>query len=130
MRLDYMQRQRQWEAELAREAPQIPSDPPEEAEEEDSDQFDLPRSSGNAMQISSQPKDEVDDVLQKENEELEALLKFMPDADEDDGRQSQNLWSDDDDYDALFSEFMEQDAVTQQQSLASEHQQGEAMDMS
>ena len=137
MRLDFVQRQKQWEAEQARAAPQIPSDPPEEEEEEE---YDLPSSSGNAMQISAPsttqpiPGDEVDEVLQREDEELEGLLSYMPagrDDVEDDRHSEHHLWSDDDDYDALFSEFMEQDAMQGQQSLPSEPTQDhDAMDMS
>ena len=107
MRLDFVQRQKAWEAEQARDAPQIPSGP---IEEEDEDVYDLPSSSSNAMQISSQqPDDQVDEVLQREEEELEALLEFMPGQEGD--AHSEHLWSDDDDYDALFSQFMEQDAM-------------------
>ena len=107
MRLDFVQRQRAWEAEQARDAPQIPSGP---VEEEDEDVYELPSSSSNAMQISSQqPDDQVDAVLQREEEELEALLEFMPGQEGD--THSEHLWSDDDDYDALFSQFMEQDAM-------------------
>ena len=129
MRLDFVQRQKQWEAEQAREAPQIPSDPPEEEE------YDLPTSSGNTMQISApstqqppMPENEVDEVLQREDEELEALLSYMP-AEGDE--QSEHLWSDDDDYDALFSEFLEQDAVEgKQQEMLLLCQDDEAMDLS
>ena len=131
MRLDYMQRQKQWEAELARDAPQTPSDPPDEEEG-----FELPTSS-NAMQISQPlPEDEVDDVLQWENQELEALLSYMPQESEPEDANSQpeqNLWSDDDDYDALFSEFMEEDEMTMssgQQNQPPPSQDHEEMDIS
>lgn len=138
MRLDFVQRQRQWEAEQARNAPQMPSDPPEEEDED----YDLPMSSGNAMQISApstqMPQllyDEVEEVLQRENQELEALLSYMP-ADEYDGDQhsEHHLWSDDDDYDALFSELMEQENVQagqpKQNLTPAPSQDYEAMDMS
>ena len=137
MRLDYLQRQKQWEAELAREAPQIPLDLPED--EEDDNENDLPVSSSNAMQISApstqqppSPDDEVDEVLQRENEELEALISYMP-ASEDDRQSEQHLWSDDDDYDALFSEFMERDAMQGQEGnvpATQASQDVDAMDMS
>lgn len=142
MRLDFVQRRKQWEAERARDAPLIPSDPLEP--EDEADAYDLPSSSGNAMQFSqtsTQPpameEDEVDEVAQMEDRELEALLEYMPvDGGEakQGEQQSQNLWSDDDDYEALFSEIMEQDLQAfaqhgqgQQQGAA---QEGEAMDMS
>ncbi|KAK3722661.1 hypothetical protein LTR37_002231 [Vermiconidia calcicola] len=130
MRLDYMQRQKQWEAELARDAPQTPSDPPQPEDEEE-----LPTSS-NAMQISQTlPEDEVDDVLQWENQELEALLSYMPQSETGDANSQpeRNLWSDDDDYDALFSEFMEEDEMMMssgQQNQPQPSQDHEAMDMS
>ena len=132
-----MQRRRQWQADLAREAPQLPSHAlePDEDEEEEAD---LPQSSGNAMQISSQPElpeEEVDDFLQHEDAELEALLSYMPRA-EDDTR-SEHLYSDDDDYDALFSEFIEQqeeDTVMggqqSQQPVVPSQEENEAMDTS
>ena len=104
MCLDYIQRQKQWEA-----AP--------------------------STQLLPLPEDEVDEVLQREDEELEALLSYMPtdrDTAESD-RQSEHLWSDDDDYDALFSEFMEKDAMTGQQNTTLPvlpSLEYEAMDMS
>ncbi|KAI6821624.1 hypothetical protein KC332_g10105 [Hortaea werneckii] len=119
MRLDFMQRQRAWEAEQAREAPLIPSDPPE-PEEEEAD-FELPTSS-NAMQISqtSEPprEDEADEIAQQEEQELEALLEYMPGqhpvqtfSSERNETHPEHLWSDDDDYDALFSELVESDGA-------------------
>lgn len=146
MRLDFMQRQRAWEAEQARHAPLVPSDPldPEDDEEEKLDSLYALPSSSNAMQISTQqmpPEDEegeVDEVAQREARELEALLEFMPvDADGDgemEGTRAQNLWSDDDDvYDELFSELMKQDQsgamVSASQGIGGQ-QDGEAMDMS
>lgn len=146
MRLDFMQRRKQWEAEQAREAPFIPSDPPEPEE----DEYDLLMSSGNAMQFS-QPSTQLpaleevaDEFAQMEDREFEALLEFMPgdeEVEQEGGQQSQNLWSDDDDYEELFSELMEQDegqshasgvqnqgqGQGQQQTSA---QEDEAMDMS
>lgn len=123
MRLDFMQRQRAWEAERAREAPLIPSDPPEpEEEEEEEKKFGLPTSS-NAMQISqtSEPpqEDEANEIAQQEQQELEALLEYMPgehlgrDPTERNETHHEHLWSDDDDeYDTLFSELVESDGAT------------------
>lgn len=128
MRLDFMQRQRQWEAERACEAPSMFSFanlPDEDEVNEIENQYDLPMSSADATRISAPstqpmlvlPDEEVDDVLQRENEELEALLGFMPETDGGEGREgcaelekrSDNLWSDDDDYDALFSDLLDHD---------------------
>ncbi|KAI6801940.1 hypothetical protein KC332_g15776 [Hortaea werneckii] len=128
MRLDFMQRQRAWEAELAREAPMIPSDPAEPEEEEGEEGFNLPTSS-NEMQISqtSEPprEDEADEIAQQEEEELEALLEYMPrrhagpTPSELNETHYEHLWSDDDDYDALFSELVESDGAMH------EHQHGQ-----
>lgn len=137
MRLDFMRRQKQWEAEQARDAPFLPSDPSEP--DEDDAEYDLSSSSGNAMQLS-QPstqmpvlEEEADEMAQMEDRELEALLELMP-VDGGDGKQSQNLWSDDDDYEELFSEFMEQEqghaTGEGQQHEEEPAQEGEAMDMS
>lgn len=150
MRLDYLQRQRAWEAAQAREAPQSPSDPMEPEEDEDESIYDLP-SSANAMQMS-QPatqmqmaglEDEVAEVAQKEDEELDYLLGYLPVMEETQEGKEGNLWSDDDEYDELFSELMEQeqDATGGHQSTSAReqtkaeqegasHDQDEEMDMS
>ncbi|KAH9810112.1 hypothetical protein Tdes44962_MAKER01085 [Teratosphaeria destructans] len=121
MRLDYMQRQRAWEAQLAREAKVYA--PEVEAIGEDEEEYDLPVASGgpaSGMEISSQPlpprmsqADEADEVRRREEEELEAMVEMMEGQgtaerqrkDDETGRET-NLWSDDDDYDELFSEVM------------------------
>jgi len=137
MRLDFMQRQRAWEAERAREAPRLPSDPPEEEYEDSEHDYELSTLSG-TMQSSAQmtlsqpvfaPEEVVDEVAQREDEELEALLSYMP-GEEGDGKVpttsgSDHLWSDDgddDDYDALFSELMDCDGEQKQQSTSSRQQ--------
>ncbi|KAK5709721.1 hypothetical protein LTR17_019541 [Elasticomyces elasticus] len=121
MRLDFVQRQRAWEAEQAREAPRLlPPNEPIEEEEEDEELYELP-SSGSAMQFSQHmgsqqfgdARDEADAVLRREQEEIEALVRDMEaEGNEQKGKgvdanSSQNPWSDDlleEDYDALFSE--------------------------
>lgn len=134
MRLDFVQRQKKWEAEQARSAPLMLSDAPEEEEEED---FSLPMSSNNAMQMSAPPlqwqatPEEADEVAQWENQELEALLSMLPGEEsvfqqqqlpvqqhdyqpyqdqQADEPMSEHFGSDDDDYDALFSDFINADA--------------------
>ncbi|KAK5688857.1 hypothetical protein LTS10_000836 [Elasticomyces elasticus] len=121
MRLDFVQRQRAWEAEQAREAPRLlpPNEPIEEEEEEDEELYDLPSSlESSGMQFSQQAsqqlpdaRDEADAVLRREQEEIEALVRDMEaEGNEQKGvnaNSSQNPWSDDlleEDYDALFSE--------------------------
>ncbi|KAK5715420.1 hypothetical protein LTR15_010064 [Elasticomyces elasticus] len=121
MRLDFVQRQRAWEAEQAREAPRFlpPNEPIEEEEDEDEGLYDLPSSGSSGMQFSQQMgsqqlpdvRDEADAVLAREQEEIEALVRDMQaEGNEQKGvepNSSQNPWSDDlleEDYDALFSE--------------------------
>lgn len=138
MRLDFYQRQRQWEAEQALAAPTLPFETTEEEEIEEDGELPVSSWTGSAMQVSapstqyaraSQPEDEVDDVLQRENEELEALLECMPENNGDVG--SDHFYSDDEDYDALFSELLERDAMgTGQQQAELVVDQDEAMDTS
>lgn len=101
-RLDFLQRQHAWEKEQLRAAPSITQS---ELDEED-DVYDLPVGSTNA-----DSEEELDKVLKRENEEVEALLEYMPvpgppEQPEMVRQQEVNLWSDDDDYDALFSDLM------------------------
>ncbi|KAK0347665.1 hypothetical protein LTR91_000765 [Friedmanniomyces endolithicus] len=121
MRLDFMQRQRAWEAEQARDAPYSTTDSIEEEEEdedEDAALYELPSSSSrNTMQMlqsmsqgqpmPEQEEEELDAVLRREQEEMEALLSYMP-IDEpqsssvdvmNNAQSFGNLWSDDDYYD-------------------------------
>lgn len=142
MRLDFMRARRDWEASLAKDAPLLPSGPPEPDEDENA--YKLPTfSSGKSMQISLpstqlqvlKEEEEVDEMAQMEDRALEALLEMMPEShDGNDGKwsergQEQNLWSDDDDYEELFSELMERD-VAGTEWQASTERDGEAMDMS
>lgn len=134
MRLDFVRQQRQWEAEQARDAPWMSAYGPEEDENEE----DLSTSSS-AMQFSqfgSQmplAEEEVEEVVQMEDQELEALLSFMPvNGDEemnDHEPHSDHAWSDDDDYDALFSEFMDQSNGGQVHAAQTQDHDGD-MDMS
>ncbi|KXT18302.1 hypothetical protein AC579_2883 [Pseudocercospora musae] len=112
MRLDFMQRQRAWEAEREREAASSQNLP----EEEDED--DLP-----GWEDMHALKDEVEGFVEDEEAELEAILENMPqhqDQGEDNG-----LWSDGADYDELFDEVM----ASQQGQIVSVHVDDE-MDMS
>lgn len=117
-----MQRQRQWEARLAMEAPTLPSHPLDEDEVDMEEQTasDLPTSSADKMQMSAPSTQlpafeyELDEVEQREREELEALLTYMPVAEDepsDMSNEAEHFYSDDDDYDQLFSEIMEQEAI-------------------
>jgi len=134
MRLDFVQRQKQWEAEQARSAPLLPSDAPEEEDEVDLSHMIF---SGNATQNSMSfsqwqaTPEEADEIAQMEDEELEALLSFLPGEGNDLPQQqnyqptqyqgqgqdrqgnepmSDHFGSDDDDYDSLFSDFINAEA--------------------
>lgn len=137
MRLDFVQRQKQWEAEQARSAPAVFADAMGEDEEEGG--FAMPiSSSGEAMQFFTPSatqwqatQEEADEVAQRENEELEALLSFLPgeemnvsqstaasqyqdynqpESQQEDEQMSEHFGSDDDDYEALFSDFINAEA--------------------
>lgn len=136
MRLDFVQRRREWEAEQARSAPSDLS-PGEEEEDEEKEDDALPSS----MHVASQlQEEEVDEVLRREDEELEALLSFMPvDGEEqveirEEAEKDLRYWySDDDDYDKLFEEFMEGEGgkrTVEGSGPRPEVETGEAMDMS
>jgi len=136
-RLDFYQRQRQWEAEQALSAPSLPFEAPDDVEDDAMGELPVSSWAGSALHISQpatqqpdamrQEVEEVDEVLARENEELAALLEYM--QDQDDGR-SEHLWSDDEDYDALFSELVEKEMAGNEQQQEEVHEQGEAMDIS
>ena len=133
-----MQRQRQWEAQLLRDAPsnsaELVEDEDTYAEEDTDAEYTLPisTSSSNRMMLCAPSTQrpildyEIDEVEQREREELEALLSYMPAEYE----QADHLYSDDD-YDALFNEIIEQEnprpaELSESQSFDA----GEAMDTS
>lgn len=151
MRLDFVQRQKQWEAEQARAAPLLPSDGPEQEEEDDFSQMIF---SGNATQASlpstqwQATPEEADQIAQMEDEELEALLSFLPGEEsalpqqhsyqsvqeqQPDEQMSEHFGSDDDDYDSLFSDFINAEAhemAEQGNDIQAPVSSGDAMDMS
>ena len=151
MRLDFVQRQKQWEAEQARSAPLLPSDAPEE---EDEDDFSQMMSSGNAMQTSpystqwQATPEEAEEIAQMEDRELEALLDFLPGEEstlpqqhdeqsyqmaQESEPMSDHFGSDDDDYDALFSDFINAEAhgmAVEGNGPQVPTSSGDAMDMS
>jgi hypothetical protein len=130
MRLDFVQRQKKWEAEQARAAPMLPSDGPEEEEEEDFSQMIFSGSAAQSSMPSTQQwqatPEEADEIAQMEDEELEALLSFLPGEESAlpqpqgyyqpvqmqgrDEQISEHFGSDDDDYDSLFSDFINAEA--------------------
>lgn len=131
MRADFLSRQRAWEAAQARNAPPS-SDTIFNDEEEESD---LPN--GTPMDISSQapplPEEEVEEFLREEDQELEALLEFMPQEEDDEGMRDdgESLWSEGDvDYEALFEQVLSQGQQRGQQEAQNGGDGGEEMDMS
>lgn len=140
MRLDFLQRQRQWEAEQARSAPTITADDDDEAMEYGGVEEELPSLS--QSKVSSQrrmgPEERAEEALRLENQELDALISLMPGQEEGQGQTQGdgNLWSDDDEYDGVFQELLESYGVGQASNAGTHHGgrqvQGdyEAMDMS
>ncbi|CAK1362572.1 hypothetical protein CB0940_05217 [Cercospora beticola] len=117
MRLDFLSRQRAWEADRAREAEKAAWGEgilEEEEEAYEDEEYDLPVTSqmGASAWGSSGigEEDEVEEFVRDEGRELEALLEIMPRDDdameEDGGGDETSLWSDDADYDELFEEML------------------------
>ncbi|KAH0365204.1 hypothetical protein KCU65_g6256, partial [Aureobasidium melanogenum] len=138
-RLDYLKEKRRWEAEQVRSAPQLH---PDFAEAEESSEYDLPTySSQMAWDPQSQsdyPLDpEADAILQQENEELEALVALMQ---EDENRQNQEahddrssaFGSDDDEYDNIFMNLIDETggAATGSDQHQHQHTADDEMDLS
>ncbi|KAK8202747.1 hypothetical protein IWZ01DRAFT_111040 [Phyllosticta capitalensis] len=117
LRLDYVQRQRRWEAEQARRAPAPVEPPSDEDEEEEDNDYDMDeqdavvrssQASGWAFRNASSQQSleqEAEMLAQQEDAELEALLANM---EEDEGRDDDGptFASDDDEYDTIFDECM------------------------
>ncbi|CZT20232.1 uncharacterized protein RCC_06089 [Ramularia collo-cygni] len=127
MRADFLSRQRAWEAAQARNAP---------AEDvvHYEDELEEGGRVSEAMEINTSqvaPEDEVDDFLRDEDQELEALLEFMPAGGErDDGMKDDgdSLWSDDADYEALFEQVLSQEQEGQIGSLDQQLSANDVMD--
>ncbi|KAM3420816.1 hypothetical protein BST61_g4060 [Cercospora zeina] len=133
MRLDFLSRQRAWEADRAREAEKamwVSDDVILEEEEEagyavdGDDESELPVTSqmGTVWGSSGvgEEEEEVEEFVRDEGRELEALLEFMPrdvagDVMQEDGGDETSLWSDDADYDELFEEVLLSEQQQQQQ---------------
>ncbi|KAK5169313.1 hypothetical protein LTR04_005648 [Oleoguttula sp. CCFEE 6159] len=132
MRLDFMSRQKRWEAEQARRAPLL-SDPPED---DDMDEHDAPLFSSQSStypSYSSQrtqspsnpttptihavPDNEVDVILQQEDEELDALVSMLGSEQyERNKAQDASYGSDEEDYDSIFMDFIDDGMVAQESS--------------
>ncbi|KAK5110147.1 hypothetical protein LTR62_006281 [Meristemomyces frigidus] len=116
MRLDFMRERRNWEEDRARDAAYLSSEPIEEEVEDVA--LALPcLAAGDAMQLQiSEPgtqqqsmlEEELDEVLMREQEEMEALLSFMPDVEQQAMGALEHSGSDDDEDDALFAQVMEE----------------------
>ncbi|OAG07444.1 uncharacterized protein CC84DRAFT_1117795, partial [Paraphaeosphaeria sporulosa] len=94
-RLDHISEQKRWEAEKARQAPQIHDDRIEEEMEE-------------LASLPAQEMDEADYVLAQEEREMQELIASMEEQDA-----SQHYGSDDEDYDLLFIEYTDVSALQQ-----------------
>ena len=138
MRLEFMQRQRAWEAELARAAPGM--------EDEASDEEEVVGARG-AMAVSEpgtrgvvppeeeeEEEEELDEVLRREREEMEALLAMMPGQGMREVKEEGEAEEDEEDFDALFDQVMggeqNQAQLQQLQQYAPGPQQSEEMDLS
>lgn len=133
MRLEFMQRQRAWEAELARAAPGM--------EDAASDEEEVVGARG-AMAVSvpgtrgvvPPEEEELDEVLRREREELEALLAMMPGQGRLEVQEEVEAEEDEEDFDALFVQVMggeqNQAQLQQLQQYAPGPQQSEEMDLS
>ncbi|KAK7512067.1 hypothetical protein IWZ03DRAFT_51054 [Phyllosticta citriasiana] len=118
LRLDYVQRQKRWEAEMARRAPKA-AEPPSDEDDDDTDAMwegqedDVVASSQatnwsyqrplSQQQRSESLEQEADVVAQQEDAELEALLDMMEEEEQgqdDDGP----AFGSDDEYDHIFDE--------------------------
>ncbi|KAJ4357652.1 uncharacterized protein N0V89_002228 [Didymosphaeria variabile] len=104
-RLDHISEQKRWEAEKARQAPQIHDD----LIEEDIEEF--------TSSLPEQELEEVDYVLAQEEREMQELVASM----EEEQDASQHYGSDDEDYDQLFIEYTSASALHQQQQQQSHH---------
>ncbi|KAF2635139.1 hypothetical protein P280DRAFT_412183 [Massarina eburnea CBS 473.64] len=111
-RLDYVTEHKRWEAEKARQAPEV--------EEEVFDEEELPiDTSSHTTYGAPQPEREVqeaDDMDELEQWELQRLVASM---EEERDNASQHYGSDDEDYDSIFMECVEAGEV--QQPLRSDH---------
>ncbi|THX75218.1 hypothetical protein D6D04_07515 [Aureobasidium pullulans] len=146
-RLDYLKEKRRWEAEQVRSAPPLYPDLPDA--EEDSSEYDLPtynnQMAWDPRSQSDYPLDqEADAILQQENEELEALVALMQ---EDENRRNQQsdsqdahddrssaFGSDDDEYDSIFMDMIDETGGaapgSEQQQQQYQHPADDEMDLS
>jgi hypothetical protein len=119
-RLDYLKEKRRWEAEQVRSAPALH---PDFVEAEESSDYDLPTYSSqmawDSQARSEYPQDpEADLVLQREDEELEALVALMQEEENRRNQQSNSqevqndcssaFGSDDDEYDSIFMDMIDE----------------------
>jgi hypothetical protein len=121
-RLDYLKEKRRWEAEQVRSAPPQHSD---FAEAEETSDYDLPtynsQMAWDPQSRSEYPLDsETDLILQQEDEELEALVALMQEEERNQQPNSQEalndcssaFGSDDDEYDSIFMDMIDETGGT------------------
>ncbi|KAK4992441.1 hypothetical protein LTR50_001200 [Elasticomyces elasticus] len=116
LRLDYVSQQRRWEAEQARSAPTLSAWPPEEDDDQNISVSNvqpsqwLANSTTHSRRLTSD--EEIDAVVRREDEELQALLSMMEtedSRDHDDSTQDgprEEYGSDEEDYDSIFMDVI------------------------
>lgn len=133
LRLEFISQQKRWEAEKARQAPNI------DGQLEDY-VIDAPsfNSLGTRSPQQSQtqwtegkigPEEEFDQILERENLELDALVSMM-ETNESRDSSSQHYGSDEDDYDSLFMEFLTAPEKAQCNTITYPIYEDDAMDLS
>lgn len=118
-----MSDQKRWEAEKARQAPELSED----FIDEDTENDQLPQIHSNR---NEQDMDEADYVLSQEEQELQALIALMEEQEQNDAA-SQHYGSDDDDYDQIFMECTDSTDWQQQTPAinSNTNYEADAMDM-
>jgi hypothetical protein len=116
-RLDFISDHKRWEAEKARQAPELQDDLIED-EEELPTSYTYTSSSTQFHQLPQEEMSEADYVILQEQQELEALIAAMEDEQHEHETASQHFGSDDEDYDQLFMEVTPDVEMFQQQAVS------------
>lgn len=125
-----MSDQRRWEAEKARQAPELRDEYLERlVEDVPADSQPRTQHSGAMETGQEQELSEEDYVLAQEEHELQALVAAMEEEERNCGGTAQHYGSDDDDYDQIFLECLAGERA-QQPSFDTCFDDPDAMDMS
>jgi hypothetical protein len=101
--------QKRWEAEKARQAPEISDEFIEQSLAEDVSTAHS--TTGNNDGRTQQEIEEAEYILAQEEQELQALIALMEEKAERNDHTSQHYGSDDDDYDEIFMECTSGDKI-------------------